>query len=225
LALCACGSSGHSTGGGGEPKTLVAALGDSITAGNPAYDPSPQARAAAGFGDDPRSQFEYWAERADPTLKFRNCGAFGERTGQIAKRFEQCTKGAKTLIVQGGINDIAQSLRLPRFVRRRVVNRAARNLAEIVRRGKATGLDVAITDVLPWNNGYPLGAERSIRDLNRLIDGIGHSENVPVIPFYETLDDAAAPGRMKPQWTADGDHPSIEGYRRLGEAVARTLKG
>ncbi len=22
---------------------------------------------------------------------------------------------------------------------------------------------------------------------------------------------------MKSEWTADGDHPSIEGYRRLGE--------
>jgi lysophospholipase L1-like esterase len=22
---------------------------------------------------------------------------------------------------------------------------------------------------------------------------------------------------MKPEWTADGDHPSVAGYRRLGE--------
>ena len=31
------------------------------------------------------------------------------------------------------------------------------------------------------------------------------------------------PGTMAPKLTADGDHPSIEGYRLLGELVAREL--
>ncbi len=56
------------------------ALGDSITAGNPAFDPDPQQRAAPGFGDDERSQYESWSERADDSLDLRNCGVFGERT-------------------------------------------------------------------------------------------------------------------------------------------------
>ena len=29
---------------------------------------------------------------------------------------------------------------------------------------------------------------------------------------------------MRAELTADGDHPSIEGYRRLGELVARELE-
>ena len=44
---------------------MVAALGDSITPA-PGYDPDPAQRAALGFGDDERSQYEYWAERAEP---------------------------------------------------------------------------------------------------------------------------------------------------------------
>jgi lysophospholipase L1-like esterase len=42
-----------------------------------------------------------------------------------------------------------------------------------------------------------------------------------VLPFYETLDDGGRPGRMPERWTDDGDHPSIEGYRRLGELAFR----
>jgi lysophospholipase L1-like esterase len=26
---------------------------------------------------------------------------------------------------------------------------------------------------------------------------------------------------MRAEWTSDGDHPSVEGYRKLGELVAR----
>ena len=29
---------------------------------------------------------------------------------------------------------------------------------------------------------------------------------------------------MKPEWTVDGDHPSVAGYRRLGELVADRLR-
>jgi lysophospholipase L1-like esterase len=42
---------------------------------------------------------------------------------------------------------------------------------------------------------------------------------VPVMPFYETLEDPDRPGRMREDWTADGNHPSVAGHRRLGEVA------
>jgi lysophospholipase L1-like esterase len=190
-----------------ENTTLVAALGDSITAGSPAYDPDPNQRANLGFGSDEKSQWEYWARRAHPELRFRNCGVYGERTDEIARRLDECAQGAEVLIVQGGINDIAQG---------RSVGPAADNLRAMVRRGKQLGLRVAICELLPWNNGYP-HADAKIRRLNELIRGVGREEDVPVLPFYETLEDPDRPGRMKEEWTSDGDHPSVEGYRLLAE--------
>ena len=59
------------------------------------------------------------------------------------------------------------------------------------------------------------------QDLNELIHELARSENVPVLPFYATLEDDERPGRMRDEWTDDGDHPSIEGYRRLGELAFR----
>jgi lysophospholipase L1-like esterase len=44
---------------------------------------------------------------------------------------------------------------------------------------------------------------------------------VPLLPFHDTLEDPDRPGRMGEEWTSDGDHPSVEGYRRLGESAFR----
>jgi lysophospholipase L1-like esterase len=194
-------------------QVLVAALGDSITAGSPGYDPDPSRRAALGFGDDPKSQYEYWAERADRGLRFRNCGVFGQRTDEIAVRLDDCVRGADALIVQGGINDIAQGY---------PTVDAADNLETIVARGQRLGLPVYLVNLLPWNNG-PAGAADSIAEANRLIDRIGAGAHVPVIDFNAALADPHDPAMMPAPLTADGDHPSVEGYRRLGELVARKL--
>ncbi len=67
--------------------------------------------------------------------------------------------------------------------------------------------------MLPWNNGWP-DKESPIRELNALLP----TSDVPLLAFHDTLEDPARPGRMKDEWTnEDGDHPSIAGYRRLGE--------
>jgi lysophospholipase L1-like esterase len=116
------------------------------------------------------------------------------------------------LVVQGGINDIAQG---------HAVDDAAVSLRAMVRRGKELGLRVAIADVLPWNNGWP-DAEAQIRELNALIAEIAREEDVVQLPFHNTLEDPDRPGRMREEWThADGDHPSVAGYRRLGEVAFR----
>ena len=172
-------------------EIVVAALGDSITEGSPGL-----------------RGWDVWAARADARLKIRNCGIYGQRTDEIAARLEGCVAGADVLIVQGGINDIAQG---------RDVRAAAANLRAMVQRGKRLGLRVAIADVLPWSNGWP-DAEPKIRRLNELIAEIAQEESVSVLPFHHTLEDPERPGRMREEWTDEGDHPNEAGYRRLAEA-------
>jgi len=182
-------------------RTVVACLGDSITEGSPYWD----SRRRTG---DPEGQWEHWASLRHPELELRNFGIWGERTDEIARRFDDASDGADVLVVQGGINDVAQG---------RPIDDAAANLEAMIERALALGLRVAVCDVLPWNNGWPQ-AEAPIRALNERIRALG----VPVLPFHDTLEDPAAPGRMKPEWThSDGDHPSIAGYRRLGELAFR----
>jgi lysophospholipase L1-like esterase len=175
-------------------RTGVAALGDSITEGSP---------GSRGW--------DHWAARVHPQLEFRNFGVYGQRTDEIAARLDDCVRGAEVLIVQGGINDIAQG---------RAVETAAENLRAMVQRGKELGLRVALADVLPWNNGWP-AAEPKIRRLNASIARIASDADVLLLPFHETLEDPERPGRMREEWTSDGDHPSEDGYRRLGESALR----
>lgn len=170
-------------------KVHVAAIGDSITAGSP-------------WDDDPSVGWPAAAAEADPRLRFTVRAVYGKRTDEIAAWLDDVVGGADVLVVQGGINDIAQG---------RAVTDAAGNLSAMIRRGEELRLRVTVANVLPWNNGWPR-AEPAIRELNALIARMG----VPVLRFHETLEDVERPGRMREEWTVEGDHPSVDGYRRLG---------
>ena len=180
---------------------IVAVCGDSISAGSPLWDPDPDVRARIAQ-PDARSQWQWWAAQKDPRLEFRTRAAYGKRTDEIAAFLDDVVDGADLLVVQGGINDIAQ---------RRSVQDAARNLGILVERGRARGLPVALADVLPW----PAGDEHAAREIARLNELIHAITNVTPLPFHDTL---AAVDRP---WSDDGDHPSVEGHRLLGERAFR----
>jgi lysophospholipase L1-like esterase len=187
-------------------EIVVAVAGDSISAGSPLWDPDPSVRAAIANPDE-RSQWQWWSARADSRLEFRTTAVYGERTDEIARRLDLVLIGAHVLVVQGGINDVAQ---------RRSVVEAARNIEAMLARGRAAGLDLAVADVLPWNNGDETQAAE-IRRLNELIGKLAAAAGATLLPFHDTLADSSDPRRMRPELTDDGDHPSVEGHRLLGE--------
>jgi lysophospholipase L1-like esterase len=209
LVVPACGGDDANPSPAPPGTTVVAALGDSITAGSPRWDPNADIREEIGSQLDRRSQYELWAERALRGTDFRNCGVPGQLTDEIARRLEDCADGADVLIIQGGVNDIGTG-RSPAEI--------AANLRGMVREGKRLGLRVAIVELLPWNSGYPV-AHPLIRDVNRRIARIANVENVELLPWYRLLEDPQRPGRMRDVWTDDLLHPSVAGYRRLGESV------
>jgi lysophospholipase L1-like esterase len=196
-----------------DQRIVVLTVGDSISAGNPGWDPNPELREREG--DNPESQYQYWAALMDPRLEFRNHGVGGEVVSEIAARLEDGVAGADVLVVQGGINDV---------VKGRPIYAAADGLRQMVARGQELGLGVVITDVLPWNRGWP-DAEPKIRALNELIAGIASDAGIEMLPFHDTLEDPEHPGRMKAEWTPDGNHPSVTGHRRLGELAFHLPSG
>jgi lysophospholipase L1-like esterase len=86
----------------------------------------------------------------------------------------------------------------------------------MVERAQHLGVRVALADVLPWNNGDTRAAEDIIR-LNQLVHALAERLGVPLFPFHDTLVDLEQPHRMRDEWTDDGNHPSVEGHRLLGE--------
>lgn len=187
-------------------KTIVATLGDSITAGTPGWDPDKRVRERTGSANA-HSQYQYWAALATPELEFRNHGVNGERTDEIRRRLSEAAAGATAIVVQGGINDIVQG---------RAIEETAGDLLAMTQQARTLGLSVAVAELLPWNNGGREGVER-VNALNALLRRIVTTEGAVMLPFHQSLSDPGHPDRMPSGWTADGNHPSVEGYRRLGE--------
>lgn len=199
-----------------EKRIVVVALGDSITAGTPGWDPNPTVRRTISPDVlDERHQWPYWAERLDPRLAIENRGVNGERTDEISRRLERVPRDAGAIVLQGGINDIAQA---------REPEAAAANIRAMVARSKQLVPFVAVADVLPWNRGYP-DHDAAIRRLNELVAEIAFENGVPLLPFFAELEDPVLPGRMRAECTGDGNHPSLHGHRRLGFRTASILGG
>jgi acyl-CoA thioesterase-1 len=213
IAAAGCGGDDPPTGGESQ-SPLVATLGDSITAGAPRWSPDPEVRKLVRGRVTRESQWQYGAERAlDGRFRFRNCGVEGDRTDEIELRLEACAADAQVLVVQGGTNDIVQG---------HTPASAAENIRQMVRRARDAGLVVLVTTVPPINARHPRWAPE-VRRLNNLIRALAREEGVSVIDFFRPLEDARRPGRMRTDWTADGVHPTVEGYLRIGRVAARKL--
>jgi lysophospholipase L1-like esterase len=189
---------------------VIAAVGDSITAGTPGYNPDPKAKKLLGRTLDERSQWEYWAQRQlGASVTIRNCGVPGERTDQIALRLAFCTQGADAVILEGGLNDLIQG---------KSVDSIVQNLQAMVRKAKAMGLRVGITELLPVRNPEPAFAD-TIELLNSRIEGIARTDGARLYRWYHLVEDPNQSGSLRADLTTDGLHPTVAGYRLLGDAI------
>src|SRR3954463_15853593 len=86
----------------------IVALGDSTTAGTPAYK-SPLEAPPNGSGNV-ESQFAYWLMQTHPGWQVLNRGVKGERSDQIRLRFARDVIAAKpsVVVILAGVNDVYQ---------------------------------------------------------------------------------------------------------------------
>jgi lysophospholipase L1-like esterase len=239
IAVLTCSAAVIALGDGDDPEAsgsvsqrpgpLVATLGDSITAGWPRWDPDPKWRAWLKLNwhrqMTRRSQYEYWADRLEPRLRFRNCGVPGERTDEIALRLDGCARGADVMLIQGGTNDLLQAYKgeLPHNPIEQV-GVAAENLRAMVGSARRAGVRrVLLADVLPIEKTTRAQAAK-VRRLNRAIRAIGRDRKVRIVRFFGTLSDHGNPGRFAAGLNADKVHPSVTGYRELGGALVGQLR-
>ena len=91
-----------------QPKVVVVAMGDSTTAGTPAFQ-SPVEAPPCGRGDE-TSQYAYWLMKAHPEWEVLNRGVNGERSDQIRERFERDVIAAapRAVVIVAGVNDVYQ---------------------------------------------------------------------------------------------------------------------
>jgi len=188
---------------------VIVALGDSTTAGTPYYL-SPVESPPDGFGDV-TSQFAYWLMHAYPDWRVLNCGVNGERTDQIAARFDRDVVAAdpRVVIILAGVNDVYQG--------HPVADITAR-LRAMYDRAANSRIPVIAASIVPYNSATPAqnSAMHAVNDW--IAAEAGRDAN---IAFVDTRKAVAAPENIdKLSSSPDGLHPHVEGYRRMAEAIA-----
>ncbi|MDE2141595.1 MAG: hypothetical protein KGJ84_04195 [Elusimicrobia bacterium] len=175
---------------------LVVALGDSTTAGTPAFR-SPLEAPPDGRGDA-QSQYAYWLMRAD----------------EIRARFPRDVEAVhpRFVLILAGVNDVYQD---------RPLADAEGDLLWMYRRAKALGIIPVAASVLPFTRATP-AQNRRLAELNAWIRDAAAREKIPFCDSARAVGDPKDPRRLK--GSPDGLHPDVAGYRALGEAFAKTLE-
>jgi len=187
-------------------------LGDSTTAGTPGFR-SPLEAPPNGRGDV-ESQYAYWMMNAHPDWLVLNRGINGQRSDEIRSRFAQDVLRERPdyVIILAGVNDIYQG-RTPAAIER--------NLASMYDEAVAGSIVPVAASVLPFNVASA-GESAAIRDLNRWIEATSAARRILFCDAHRVVEDPRNPDRLA--GSPDGLHPDVAGYRRIGEALARTIE-
>ena len=190
----------------------IVCLGDSTTAGTPLFK-SPIEAPPDGEGDE-QSQFAYWIRQAHPDWVVLNRGVNGERSDQIAARFDRDVAAHRpdVVIVIAGVNDVYQG---------RPVEHVTSNLDDIYRRALDLGVRVVAGSIVPYNTATPdqNARMRAINDWIRITAG-----KIAGMRWIDTRRAAAAPDNIDLLASSpDQLHPDIDGYRRMAEALLPAL--
>ena len=192
---------------------VIAALGDSTTAGTPGWK-SPVEAPPGGSGDE-TSQYAYWLERARPGWQVLNRGVNGERSDQIRARFDRDVLAAnpRVVVIIAGVNDVYQG---------RPAAHVIEQLAAMYERARAHGITVVAGSIVPYNTATPDQNAR-MRAINDWIRA--RAEADPNVWFADTR--RAVARAENPDLLADSPdelHPSASGYRRMAEALLPVLE-
>jgi lysophospholipase L1-like esterase len=192
---------------------VVVALGDSTTAGTPLFK-SPLEVPPAGSGDE-RSQYAYWLMRAQPAWSVLNRGVNGERSDQIAARFDRDVLPHRpaAVVIIAGVNDVYQG---------RPVDFVLAGLRTMYDRAAAAGIPVIAGSIVPYNTATA-EQNRKMHEINAWI--AAQAARDPNITAADTRAAVAArDDRDRLAGSDDGLHPDVAGYRAMADVLLPAIK-
>ena len=192
----------------------IVALGDSTTAGTPAYK-SPIEAPPNGSGNV-ESQYAYWLMRSHPDWQVLNRGVNGERSDQIRARFARDAAQARpaVVVIIAGVNDLYQG---------RSAESVERELEAMYAAARAAKIAVIAGTIIPFNvaSADQNARMRAVNDWIRAY-AAAHSE---AVVFCDTRAAVAAPGQPDRLMSSPDDlHPSPEGYKLMAAALEPAIK-
>src|SRR2546428_3241496 len=196
------------------PRGLtIVGLGDSTTAGTPAFR-SPLEAPPDGEGD-PKSQYAFWMVRAHPEWTVLNRGINGQRAAEIRARFERDVLAARPqyAILLAGVNDIHGGDH---------AEAGERHLAAMYADAPDAGTVPVAATVLPYTNPTTR-ASGDILTLNSWIESVTKVLGIPFCDTHAAVADPANLNRLR--GAPEGLHPGGAGNRAAGGGLVRTIEG
>ena len=192
----------------------IVALGDSTTAGTPAFT-SPIEAPPNGSGNV-ESQYSYWLMQTHPRWQVLNRGVNGERTDQIRARFTRDAAQPKPalVVIIAGVNDVYQG---------RSAEAAERELEAMYTAAQAAKIAVVAGSIIPFNVAT---ADQNAR-MHAVNDWIRAyaARHADSMVFCDTRAAVAAPGQPDRLVSSPDDlHPTPDGYRRMASALAPAIQ-
>jgi len=192
----------------------IVALGDSTTAGTPAFK-SPIEAPPSGAGNV-ESQYAHWLMQVHPDWQVLNRGVNGERADQIRARFARDAAAAKpaVVVIIAGVNDVYQG---------RSAESVERELEAMYDAARAATIAVVAGSIIPFNVA---SADQNARmhAINDWIRRYAASHTGHVV-FCDTRAAVAAPGQPDRLVSSPDDlHPSPEGYKRMASALEPAIR-
>ena len=192
-----------------QPRVRIVAMGDSTTAGTPAFK-SPREAPPKGSGDE-TSQYAYWLMRAHPEWDVLNHGINAQRSDQIAARFEADVIAHRpaVVVIVAGVNDVYQG---------RPAQHVIDQLHAMYQRAHAANIRVVAGTIIPYNTATPDQNAR-MKEINEWILRRAPALH-PSLVTVDTRAAAAAPGNPdRLASSPDQLHPDPDGYRRMAAAI------
>ena len=189
----------------------IVGLGDSTTAGTPGFM-SPLEAPPNGLGN-PESQYGYWMMKAHPEWIVLNRGIDGQRTDEILARFQHDVLQEKPeyVIILAGVNDIYQAVASEPIMK---------NLAEMYQMALSARIKPIAATILPYNTASA-AESNAVSEINRWIYKTATELTIPFCDTNLAVRDPRNPTRLIS--SPDENHPDVEGYRKIGEALAKTI--
>jgi lysophospholipase L1-like esterase len=143
-----------------------------------------------------------------------NRGVNGERSDQILARFQRdvVEEEPDIAVILAGVNDIYQGLPSEHVVR---------NLSKMYSLGSQANITPVSCTVLPYDT---MGIREA--EVRRKLNAWIRSESGKLgIPFSDTAEAASDPlNRDRLSGSPDGLHPDVAGYRKMADAITRTIE-
>jgi lysophospholipase L1-like esterase len=175
----------------------------------------PLSDVAAFMGDSITQYWDLAQYDPAPTLNF---GVAGDTTAQMLARFDEVISAAPgVVVIQGGINDIAQNA-----VQDPAAPAGIDNIKAMAAAASAAGIRAILCSITPTNYVQTPIISGTIEDFNRQLLELAQASGYLYADYYDVM--LAADGSQNTSLFMDGVHPNAAGYAKMWAVIEPLLR-